>query len=140
MIVLTTIDTATRWAKRVDLLDGLVVDNWGIMTLDGERHVNRYPFDTSLAAPAPAWEIPEAVQDQAPDVVRMPDHMRSVAHLVPQPLPPLISLDPSSIEEIATRHQGLYPYIFARGEGYVQVFAAFAPEINTWWIGGIRHA
>lgn len=132
-----TIDKATRWGKHVDLLDGLDVDNWGVMTLDGERRINRHPFGSSLLPPSPSWEMPESVTDAVPDIVRVPDYASVVNYLTPRPLPALIHLDPSEVVDPAVHRLTLYPYAFAYRGRRVQILAAFAPEINTWWIGRI---
>lgn len=134
----TTIDRSTRWGKHVNLLDGLDVDNWGVMTVDGERHINRHPIDATLPAPSPSWEMPEDVTDQAPDIERIPDYSTGINYMTPRPLSPPIHLDPSEVIEPTIRHLTLYPYVFEYRGGHVKILAAFAPEINAWWIGRIK--
>lgn len=131
------IDKATRWGKHLDLLDGLIVDNWGIMTLDGQRHINRHPLDTSLPVPSPSWEMPESVTDAIPDVTRVPDGSYGVNYITPRPLPPPIHLTPSKTIEPMAHRLALWPYVFKYRGGHARILAAFSSEINTWWIGRI---
>jgi hypothetical protein len=108
----------TRWAVRVPEIDGLMVDNFGFLTLHDRREYNR---------PGPDWTGEPAGADEPPRVSFVPDHWYGVSYLPVRMLP--VSIE-RGWDLPSSRYVRLHVYRF----GYRTIRAAFAPEINTWWI------
>jgi hypothetical protein len=108
----------TRWAVRVREIDGLVVDSFGFLTLHDRREDNR---------PGPAWTAEPAEADEPPHVSFVPDHLYGVHYLPARAMP--VSIE-RGWDLPSSRFVRLHVYRF----GYRTIRAAFAPEINTWWI------
>lgn len=118
------IEMPTRWAKTIPLegYGDLVVDNWGVLTLDGRRPTDGY------AAP---WEWQPSPVDAPPEVVFVPKPITAINYMKPAPLPIHI-VPPDIADDGWTKVEScpLWSYTF----GDLSIVAGYVSDLNTWWL------